>query len=201
MFSNLGGAEILVIAVVVLIAVGPEQLPSVLRKGGRLLAQARSMTSGLRDEFMSGIEDVSDAADPKTWMGSGTEDDPVVPRGYAQKDGKAAGDGSFADGLPAKETSSWQESAAVGTRATPAEPGSPVGDATLGSDAVPDGRASNETAPLDDGADRGPTADESAADADSGLNDPAAPALRPSPDPTGPSEPDSAPVESGEGRG
>ena len=85
MFFNLGGAEILVIAVVALIAVGPEQLPGVLRKVGRFMAQARSMTAGLREEFMSGIEEVTDLADPEAWMGSGSNDDPVVPRGYADR--------------------------------------------------------------------------------------------------------------------
>ena len=85
MFFNVGGAEILVIAMVALIAVGPEQLPGVLRKIGGFVAQARSMTAGLRDEFMSGLDEVSDAANPKTWMGSGSDDDPVVPRGYANK--------------------------------------------------------------------------------------------------------------------
>lgn len=85
MFFNIGGGEILVIAMVALIAVGPEQLPGLLRKIGRFLGQARSVTSNLRDEFMSGIDEVNELADPKKWMGSGSEDDPVVPRGYAEQ--------------------------------------------------------------------------------------------------------------------
>lgn len=85
MFFNIGGGEILVIALVALIAVGPEQLPGVLRKLGRFAAQARTVTSNLRDEFMSGIDEVNDLVDPEKWTGSGTDDDPVVPRGYAQR--------------------------------------------------------------------------------------------------------------------
>lgn len=85
MFFNIGGAEILVIAMVALIAVGPEQLPSVLRKVGRFVGQARSMTSGIRDEFMSGLDEVKDLADPDEWLGTGSNDDPVVPRGYANR--------------------------------------------------------------------------------------------------------------------
>lgn len=98
MFFNLGGAEVLVIAMVALIAVGPEQLPGVMRKVGQFLAQARSMTAGLRDEFMAGMDEVTDMADPSTWMGSGTDDDPVVPRGYASKESTSGtGEGSAGD--------------------------------------------------------------------------------------------------------
>ncbi|MDH3681045.1 MAG: twin-arginine translocase TatA/TatE family subunit [Acidimicrobiia bacterium] len=85
MFFNIGGGELLVIAMVALIAVGPEQLPSVLRKIGKGVAQIRAMTAGLRDEFMSGIDEVTDAVDPQKWTGSGSDDDPVVPRGYAKQ--------------------------------------------------------------------------------------------------------------------
>ena len=84
MFFNIGGLEVLVIALVALIAVGPEQLPSVLRKAGKAMAQVRSMTMGLREEFMSGLDEVKDVGDPDKWMGSGSDDDPIVPRGFAQ---------------------------------------------------------------------------------------------------------------------
>ncbi len=84
MFFNIGGGEILVIAMVALIAVGPEQLPSLIRRVGRIVAQLKAVTSDLRDEFMSGLDDVSGATDPTTW-GSGTDDDPVVPRGLAER--------------------------------------------------------------------------------------------------------------------
>jgi sec-independent protein translocase protein TatB len=85
MFFNIGGGEILVIAMVALIAVGPEQLPGLLRKIGRFLSQARAVTGNLRDEFMSGLDDVKDLADTDSWMGSGADDDPVVPRGFANQ--------------------------------------------------------------------------------------------------------------------
>ena len=85
MFFNVGGYEVLVIAVVALIVIGPEQLPTVLRKVGRYAAQVRSMATGLREEFMSGLGDVSDLTDLDSWLGSGTDDDPVVPRGFAER--------------------------------------------------------------------------------------------------------------------
>lgn len=100
MFFNMGGAEILVIALVALIAIGPEQLPSVMRKVGGFVGQARSITSGLRDEFMSGMDEIKDVADVEKWTGSGSDDDPIVPRGFAENgadtaesgEGESAGD-------------------------------------------------------------------------------------------------------------
>lgn len=108
MFLNVGGYEILVIAIVALIVVGPEQLPVVMRKIGRYAAQVRRMANGLRQEFMDGLEgtELEDLAKLKdltrldTWAdfgepagstasdpdhrGRGTDDDPIVPRGFAQ---------------------------------------------------------------------------------------------------------------------
>lgn len=60
---NIGGSEVLVIALIALVVVGPEQLPSVLRKAGKEMARLRSMTSSIRDEFMAGVEEL----DPTTW--------------------------------------------------------------------------------------------------------------------------------------
>ena len=55
---QVGGPEFLVIVIVALIAVGPDQLPGVVRKLGRWASQARAMTSGLRNEFMAGIDEI-----------------------------------------------------------------------------------------------------------------------------------------------
>lgn len=106
MFFNIGGAEILVIAVVALIAIGPEQLPGVMRKVGGFVAQARSVTTGLRDEFMSGMDEISDLTDPKAWMGSGADDDPVVPRGFAQREANAGVEADANDDASNEATSS-----------------------------------------------------------------------------------------------
>lgn len=70
----------MVIALVALIAVGPEQLPSVMRKIGGYAAQVRRMSEGVRSEFMSGMDEL----DPTNWMGDGSDDKPIVPRGYAE---------------------------------------------------------------------------------------------------------------------
>ncbi len=96
MFFTVGGYEILVIAVLALIFIGPEQLPTVMRKVGRYAAQMRSMAQGLREEFMSGLDEMPDLKEltnldnwtgkTDAWLGQGTDDDPVVPRGFAERE-------------------------------------------------------------------------------------------------------------------
>ncbi len=96
MFFNVGGYEILVIAVLALIFIGPEQLPTVMRKVGRYAAQMRSMAQGLREEFMSGLDEMPELKEltnldnwtgkTDAWLGTGTDDDPVVPRGFAERE-------------------------------------------------------------------------------------------------------------------
>ena len=78
---NVNGSEYLIIAVAALIVLGPEQLPSVLRRFGSALRQFREISDKMRTEFMAGINEL----DPTTWQGKGTDDDPIVPRGLADK--------------------------------------------------------------------------------------------------------------------
>lgn len=92
---NIGGPEVLVIALIALVVVGPEQLPSVLRRAGKYASQLRSMSNGLRQEFMSGVDEM----DPTKWdgeRGTGEPGKPIVPKGYAER--VAAGE----DGNPFK---------------------------------------------------------------------------------------------------
>ncbi len=92
---NVGGPEVLIIALIALVVVGPEQLPAVLRKAGQYAAQVRQMSTGLRQEFMAGVDEL----DPTKWddeRGTGEPDKPIVPKGYAER--VAAGE----DGNPFK---------------------------------------------------------------------------------------------------
>ena len=57
MLGSLGFAEILVIAVVALIVIGPEKLPSVLRSVGKGMAEFRRTTNELRWQIMSSVEE------------------------------------------------------------------------------------------------------------------------------------------------
>ena len=107
---NIGGPEVLIIALIALVVVGPEQLPSVLRKAGKYASQLRSMSNGLRQEFMAGVDEL----DPTKWdgeRGTGEPGKPIVPKGYAER--VAAGE----DGNPFKVKPVTQQMA----DATPAE--------------------------------------------------------------------------------
>ena len=78
---NVNGSEYLIIAVAALIVLGPEQLPSALRRFGSALRQFREISDKMRTEFVAGINEL----DPTTWQGKGTDDDPIIPRGSVGK--------------------------------------------------------------------------------------------------------------------
>lgn len=87
---NIGPAELLIIGLVLLIAVGPEQLPSVIRRAGSTVAQFRSMTDGLRSEFMAGLDEIERATDIESW----SAEDSDVGKGDAATRRSAAKDTS-----------------------------------------------------------------------------------------------------------
>jgi len=64
---NIGAGEMILIALVLLMAVGPEQLPGLIRRAGRTVSEIKSMTEGLRTEFMSGLDEIERATDPEAW--------------------------------------------------------------------------------------------------------------------------------------
>ena len=53
---NVGGGEILVIALLALIVLGPDKLPETARKLGRYLNEFRRMTSGFQEEFRQAMD-------------------------------------------------------------------------------------------------------------------------------------------------
>jgi sec-independent protein translocase protein TatB len=107
---NVGGGELILIGLVALIALGPEQLPTVMRKLGALTNQIRSLSSGLRQEFLSGLDEaVADkrdggrhplGPDPGGARPSGEGGDPglfdggrpIVPPGFAARQGPTGQD-------------------------------------------------------------------------------------------------------------
>ncbi len=137
---GIGGGEFMVIALIALIAVGPEQLPSVMRKLGGYVAQVRSMADGVKSEFMSGM----DGLDPTTWTGDGSDEKPIVPRGFADK------------------TTSTSGSPAVKPQSRPASESKPDLATNPGSGDTPEGTLPT---PLSEPAEAGPagTGDEPAA--------------------------------------
>lgn len=48
---EIGASEILLIAIVALIAIGPKDLPEILFRLGRLVRRVRMMLGGLRDQY------------------------------------------------------------------------------------------------------------------------------------------------------
>ncbi len=59
----------ILIALVLLIAVGPEQLPGVIRRTGKVVGQFKTMTDNLRRDFSASLDEIERAADVKSWVG------------------------------------------------------------------------------------------------------------------------------------
>ena len=59
----------ILIALVLLIAVGPEQLPGVIRRTGRVVGQLKTMSDNLRRDFNASLDEIERAADVKSWAG------------------------------------------------------------------------------------------------------------------------------------
>ena len=53
---NVGGGEIIVILLLALLLLGPEKLPDMARRVGRVLADVRRMTSGFEEEMRSAMD-------------------------------------------------------------------------------------------------------------------------------------------------
>lgn len=61
---NVGGPEVLVILLVALIVLGPQQLPKAVRSVGNVMAELRRMSSGFQDEIRNAL-DVSTEEDAR----------------------------------------------------------------------------------------------------------------------------------------
>ncbi len=63
---NIGGGELLVIALIALIVLGPERLPGAARQIGKTLADLRRLSSGFQDELRGALDtDPAQVAGPK----------------------------------------------------------------------------------------------------------------------------------------
>jgi sec-independent protein translocase protein TatB len=60
---DIGWSEILVIAVVAVVVVGPKELPSMLRTFGRTMGQVRKTANGFRRQFDEAMREVERQAD------------------------------------------------------------------------------------------------------------------------------------------
>ena len=57
---NLGAGEILMIAVLALLVLGPDRIPSAMRQMGRVMGEVRRYSNGFRDELRGALDDVDD---------------------------------------------------------------------------------------------------------------------------------------------
>lgn len=60
---NVGGMELLAIALVALVVLGPDRLPGAIRQAGTMLGQLRQITNGFRVDLTSAIEHAEADAD------------------------------------------------------------------------------------------------------------------------------------------
>jgi sec-independent protein translocase protein TatB len=60
MVGNVGGAEVLVIAVVALIVLGPERLADAARTAGKVMGELRQMSAGFQRELRTAMNEVTD---------------------------------------------------------------------------------------------------------------------------------------------
>jgi len=61
---NLGTGELLVIAVIALVVLGPERLPGAARQAGRALAELRKISNGFQREMQDAMREVTPTLPP-----------------------------------------------------------------------------------------------------------------------------------------
>ena len=61
---NLGVGEILLIAIVALVVLGPNKLPEAARQAGRAMAELRKISSGFQNEMQSAMREITPTLPP-----------------------------------------------------------------------------------------------------------------------------------------
>ncbi|MDP1820286.1 MAG: Sec-independent protein translocase protein TatB [Acidimicrobiales bacterium] len=59
---NIGGGEVLVIALIALIVLGPQRLPTAARQAGKVMGDLRKMSSGFQNEVRGAFADADDSS-------------------------------------------------------------------------------------------------------------------------------------------
>jgi sec-independent protein translocase protein TatB len=67
---NMGGPEIVVILIVALIVLGPQQLPKAMRTFGSVMAEIRKVSSSFQEEMRSAMDSVDTTGTEKPQSGS-----------------------------------------------------------------------------------------------------------------------------------
>jgi sec-independent protein translocase protein TatB len=116
-FDGVGWGEIAVLLVIALFVFGPERLPKAAKDAGRLLRQARSMATGMRENIRSELgpefADVDlSTLHPKTFVRKHLfedDDDPLFP---PYRSPRAAMDSLLADDPPTQRQATSAETVA-----------------------------------------------------------------------------------------
>ena len=78
MFSGLENPiHILIILVIVLLVVGPSQLPKLARSSGRRLRETKDAAASFKEEFEKGVEDVTPVTEVKPTLPSSAATPPA----------------------------------------------------------------------------------------------------------------------------
>ncbi len=75
---NISATELLVIAVVALLVLGPEKLPEAMRKLGRATKELRRITSGFEAELRDALSDPVETPQPSSPAPTPTTTEPVA---------------------------------------------------------------------------------------------------------------------------
>jgi sec-independent protein translocase protein TatB len=118
---DIGWSELVVIAVVALIAIGPKELPGVLRMVGQWIGKARKMAAEFQGQFQEAMReaemaDIKKSFDEVKEAASGFSSNNVLTS--LQKD--------VADALAIDKPADAQIASAVGEPVTPTEPAPPT---------------------------------------------------------------------------
>ena len=62
---NIGGGELLVIALIALIVLGPQRLPDAARQVGKAMGELRRMSSGFQQELRSALDESESPSGPR----------------------------------------------------------------------------------------------------------------------------------------
>lgn len=63
---NVGGPEIMVVILVALVVLGPDQLPKAMRTFGNVMAQVRKVSNGFQDEMRSAMHSLEQPTSPSS---------------------------------------------------------------------------------------------------------------------------------------
>src|SRR4029077_4269579 len=130
---DIGWGELVVIGIVALIAIGPKELPTVLRTVGQYMGKVRRMASEFQGQFQEAMRE-AEMADVKKSVDEMTESatkhftdfDPI---GTVRKEIESLSADPFKDGAPTETTSST--ASALPEAAPPSIPAPVSPDATI----------------------------------------------------------------------